>query len=247
MSAIETKVFMARVADQAEQYQDMLQFLKEIVQEKDSDLSVEERNLLSVAFKNSIGSLRAAIRTVAAIEQNKKYEEFSASCAAYREKIIGELIDICEGIIATVADHSLGKAADDKEAKAFYLKMIGDYYRYMAESATGDKLAEVTEKALEFYGQATEAAKLLTSYNSTRLGLALNFSVFHYEVKSDSSTACKIAQEALDAAKSDIDQCDGDGEARDSISIIELLKENLDLWKEGDLEEGDGENPIEDL
>ena len=89
-------------------------------------------------------------------------------------------------------DHSLKKAADD-DSKTFYLKMIGDYYRYIAECVKGDKLAEVTEKALDFYAQATEAAKELKTYNSTRLGLALNFSVFYYELKNDSKRACEIA------------------------------------------------------
>ncbi len=68
--------------------------------------------------------------------------------------------------------------------------MIGDYYRYIAECVKGDKLAEVTQSALEFYTQATNAAKDLPTYNSTRLGLSLNFSVFYYELKSDSKKAC---------------------------------------------------------
>jgi len=72
--SMEKKIFMARVADQAERYEDMVTFLKEIMQESTEDLSVDVRNLLSVGFKNLIGSRRAAWRTVSAIEQNKKYE-----------------------------------------------------------------------------------------------------------------------------------------------------------------------------
>ena len=71
---METKIFMARVADQAERYEDMVGYLKEIMQESEEDLNVDVRNLLSVGFKNLIGSRRAAWRTVSAIEQNKKYE-----------------------------------------------------------------------------------------------------------------------------------------------------------------------------
>jgi 14-3-3 protein epsilon len=72
--SLEKKIFMARVADQAERYDDMVQFLKEIMAESSEDVSVDVRNLLSVGFKNLIGSRRAAWRTVSAIEQNKKYE-----------------------------------------------------------------------------------------------------------------------------------------------------------------------------
>ena len=121
--------------------------------------------------------------------------------------------------------------------------MIADYYRYTAETATGSKLAEVVENARKYYEQATSAAKSLKPYNSNKLGLALNFSVFHYELKNDSAKACIIAEEALNSARDEIDSMDND-EARDALSIIELLKENLDLWKE---EEGGEDNAAEDL
>jgi 14-3-3 protein epsilon len=189
---METKIFMARVADQAERYEDMVNFLKEIMNESSEDLNVDVRNLLSVGFKNLIGSRRAAWRTVSAIEQNKKYEQYSSNCAEYKAKIETELAEQCESIIKAVNDYSVPKA-ESGESKTFYLKMIGDYYRYIAECVKGDKLAEVTEKALEYYDLATEAAKELATYNSTRLGLALNFSVFYYELKNDSKRACELA------------------------------------------------------
>jgi 14-3-3 protein epsilon len=66
--SLEKKIFMARVADQAERYDDMVNFLKEIMAESNEDVSVDVRNLLSVGFKNLIGSRRAAWRTVSAIE-----------------------------------------------------------------------------------------------------------------------------------------------------------------------------------
>lgn len=239
---MEKKIFMARVADQSERYQDMVQFLKEIIQESSEDVSTDVRNLLSVGFKNLISSQRSAWKTVQAIEQNKKYQEYAQNCAEYKEKISKELEENCKKIINIVEKESLPKAADD-EARVFYLKMIGDYYRYTAETATGDKLAEVTESAMKYYQKATEAAASLKPYNSNKLGLALNFSVFYYELKNDSAKACSIAEEALNGARDEIDNMDNE-EARDALSIIELLKENLDLWKE---EEGGEDNAVEDL
>jgi len=64
---------MARVAEQAERFDDMVGFLKLVVGNKAEDFTTEERNLLSVGFKNQIGSKRTAIRTISAIEQNPKY------------------------------------------------------------------------------------------------------------------------------------------------------------------------------
>lgn len=229
---MEAKIFMARVADQSERYPDMVRFLQDIIKESKEDLSVDVRNLLSVGFKNLISSQRSAWKTVQAIEQNKKYAEYSDDCANYRKKIGDELAANCDKVISIIKDEALPKATED-ESKVFYLKMIGDYYRYTAEAATGDQLAAVTENALKYYNQATTAAAKLQPYNSTKLGLALNFSVFHYELKNDSNKACEIAEEALNAAKDKIDEMNNE-EARDALSIIELLKENLDLWKEGD-------------
>ena len=104
---------------------------------------------MPVAQPRSVVVLRLGT-TVAAIEQNSKYAQYSEDCASYKTKIEGELVEQCEKIIGIVNNSCLGKSSDD-ESKAFYLKMIGDYYRYMAESVTGDKLSEVSTKADEFY------------------------------------------------------------------------------------------------
>mmetsp|Transcript_9297 Transcript_9297/g.8956 ORF Transcript_9297/g.8956 Transcript_9297/m.8956 type:complete len:240 (-) Transcript_9297:46-765(-) len=239
---MEKKIFMARVADQSERYEDMVDFLKDIVKESgDEDVSNDVRNLLSVGFKNLISAQRSAWKTVQAIEQNKKYAEYSSNCAEYKEKISNELEKNCQKVIDIVNEHCIPKAKED-DAKVFYLKMIGDYYRYTAETATGSKLEEVTENASKYYQQATDAAKDLKPYNSNKLGLALNFSVFWYELKNDSSKACEIAEQALNGARENIDEMEND-EARDALSIIELLKENLDLWREEEQED----NQVQDL
>ena len=240
--SISEKVFMARVADQAERPEDMVDFLKEIVKEKTDDLTVEERNLLSVGFKNLIGARRTAFRTVAAIENNKKYEEYSANCREYKQKIEKELVNICEDIIELIKAESLKKAKED-DAQAFYLKMIGDYYRYVAEAVQGDKLREVTDEAEKFYQQASDLAiKELHPRNPIRLGLALNFSVFYYEVKNDSKKACLLAKEAKEEANK---KSPKGGEEKDTESIITLLHENLTLWEEAN--EDEGQEEVQDI
>ena len=120
------------------------------------------------------------------------------------------------------------------EGKGYFLKMLGDYYRYMAESAQGEKLQEAKDGASDYYNQALELCeKELGPCNSVRLGLALNLSVFYYEVLSDHKKACTIGEKALEQALEKIDDCDEES-FRDAKSIIELLKENLSIWKEDD-------------
>ena len=75
-----------------------------------------------------------------------------------------------------------GMRTQDGESRAFFLKMVGDYYRYMAESAQGDVLNKARDGALQHYREAETAAQTLNPCNPIKLGLALNFSVFHYEV-----------------------------------------------------------------
>jgi len=119
--------------------------------------------------------------------------------------------------------------------------MIGDYYRYVAESADASKLEEVKNGALVGYTEADKLSKSLNACNPIRLGLALNYSVFQYEVLNDHKRACELGEVALTEALEKIDDVDEET-FRDAKSIIELLKENLSLWKE---EEGD--NAVEDL
>ena len=222
---------MARVAEQAERFDDMVEFLKEVISAKTSDFTTDERNLLSVGFKNLIGSKRTAIRTIAAIEQNPKYQKFGDSLKHYKTRIELELFNQCLNIVGIVKERCL-KVAVENESQAFFLKMIGDYYRYVAESASPDKLEETKSGALENYLKASElSTKELGACNPIRLGLALNFSVFYFEVMNDHKKACELGETALQNALEKIDECDEET-FRDAKSIIELLKENLSLWKE---------------
>ena len=125
---------MARVAEQSERFRDMVDFLKPVIASKGAALSTDERNLLSVAFKNLVSQQRTAIRTIAAIEQNPKYAKFGGSMGDYKKKIEEELYRNCDEIIKVIKTDVLTKASED-ESRAFFLKMIGDYCRYIAESA----------------------------------------------------------------------------------------------------------------
>ena len=123
------------------------------------------------------------------------------------------------------------KTAQTDESQAFFYKMIGDYYRYMSECSHGDKLEEIKKSALENYNLATQKCESLNPCNAIRLGLALNFSVFQYELMQDKGQAIELGEKALADALDKIDDVDEET-FRDAKSIIELLKENLSLWKE---------------
>ena len=233
MTQVDEQIFMARVAEQSERFRDMVDYLKPVIAEKGAALSQDERNLLSVAFKNLVSQQRTAIRTIGAIEQNQKYAKFATHMSDYKRKIEEELYRNCDEIINTIKNNVLSKASDD-ESRAFFLKMIGDYCRYIAESAKAERLEKTKNDALGAYNEAVILAeKSLNACNSIRLGLALNFSVFYYEVMQDVRRACELGDKALQDALDKLDDCDEET-FRDAQSIIELLRENLSLWKEED-------------
>ena len=239
MVNVEEKIFLARVAEQAERFEDMVDYLEEVLTQKGGEVNADERNLLSVAFKNLISSKRAACRTISAIEQNPKYSKFNGALMEYKGKIEEQLRADCQKIIDMINTRVLGGSCSD-EAKAFFVKMVGDYYRYIAENAKDALLEDVKGKAKQAYEQAN--AIDLPACNPIKLGLALNFSVFNYEVLKDHAKACELADTALQSALDKIDELEED-DFRDAKSIIELLKENLTLWKE----EEEGDNQIDDL
>jgi 14-3-3 protein epsilon len=228
----EEKVYQAKLAEQAERYDEMVEFMK-YVAEHSPDLTVEERNLLSVAYKNAVGARRASWRVITSIQQ-KEEEKGSANVelvTQYRNKIEEELNKTCQSVLDVLKNHLIPKA-NNEEASIFYHKMEGDYYRYLAEVLTGDRKKSVGDSALKAYNEATTiAAKTLPATHPIRLGLALNFSVFYYEILNLPAEAIKIAKTAFDEAISDLDNVGvGEDSYKDSTLIMQLLRDNLTLW-----------------
>ncbi|CAD7960727.1 unnamed protein product [Amoebophrya sp. A25] len=231
----EGNVYMAKLAEQAERYDEMAEFMKKVA-EAEGELTVEERNLLSVAYKNAVGSRRASWRIVSSVEQ-KEIQRGSANAAqppVYREKIEKELDDICNQILSLL-DNSLISAElkpGTEEAQVFYYKMKGDYHRYIAEYK--EEKGKSAELAREAYKNAMDIAeKGLLVTHPIRLGLALNFSVFYYEVLNQPEEACSMARKAFEDAIAELDNVSEES-YKDSTLIMQLLRDNLTLWTSDD-------------
>ena len=229
----EKQVYLAMLAEQCSRYEDMMAFLEEMVKSKSEDLSSDERNLLSLAYKNTISLDRQAIRTLLAYESKeaKKAESpYLEYIREYKQKVQKELEDLCNKICETIDTNLLPKANTD-EAKVFYHKMKGDYYRYIAENVDGDTKKKYSDLGLSAYNAALDVANSIDYKNPIKLGLALNLSVFYYEVVGDKEQACKLAQETLDKSKEALNGVDEEeDEVKDAMSIVNLLQENLSMW-----------------
>jgi len=173
-------VFMAKLAEQAERYDEMVEYMKNVVQAKDA-LALEERNLLSVAYKNVVGARRSSLRVVGSILQKHEEKQDSSRVLAiknYKEKVEKELEEICNDILTLLDGRLIKEVGSDIESTVFYKKMKADYYRYLAEFKDGEDKATIANNAAETYKAATETASSgLAPTHPIRLGLALNYSV----------------------------------------------------------------------
>ncbi|XP_039023079.1 14-3-3 protein 10-like [Hibiscus syriacus] len=155
-------VYLAKLSEQAERYEEMVKYMQKLVlgSTPAAELTVEERNLLSVAYKNVIGSLRAVWRIISSIEQKeegRKNEEPVVLVKEYRSKIEAELSDVCASIL-TLLDLNLIPSAAAIESKVFYLKMKGDYHRYIAEFKVDDERKADAEDTMLSYKAAQDIA-----------------------------------------------------------------------------------------
>jgi len=240
-------VSMSRTAEAAERYDDMCQLMKELVLSvvKDSthpSLTQDERNLLSVAYKNVIGARRASWRTLNADATSDENKNNADLLLEYKRQIETELSSICKDVLDLLTNKGLISSKSDlgeeeSEAKVFYLKMAADYYRYLAECVPEDSVAVSTKiKAVEYYRQAFELAKeKLQATHPIRLGLALNYSVCLYEIMKNKTEACELAKTAFDDAIAKLDRLE-EADYKDSTLIMQLLRDNLTLWTSTDPE-----------
>lgn len=213
----------------------MVEEMNSVARETNADtdeMSVEERNLFSVAFKNVIGARRSAWRIISSIEQKEEHignEKNAVVNREYRQRIEQELAQVCKDILALL-DDNLIPSAKSGESKVFYYKMKGDYYRYLAEFSSDPQREDSAQMSLEAYKTATSIAYSdLTSTHPIRLGLALNFSVFYYEILSHPELACNLAKQAFDDAIAELDALNEES-YKDSTLIMQLLRDNLTLW-----------------
>merc|ERR1712050_347262 len=125
------------------------------------ELSVEERNLLSVAYKNAVGSRRAAWRIISSVqdkETSKGNNDNAKYAEEYKKKVEAELQKICDTILGLLRDNLI-KTASTGESKVFYQKMKADYHRYIAEFAVDKAKTDAAEQAKCAYREAQKVAE----------------------------------------------------------------------------------------
>ncbi|KAH8662776.1 14-3-3 domain-containing protein [Ilyonectria robusta] len=229
------EAFLTRLCEQAWRYDDMVTHVNEVAK-AGGELSFEEQNLLSTAYRNVVGTRRTSLRIISSIEESESSSEKHATAIReYRQKILNELEKFCEDLLVAL-DERLIPNATAGMSKVFYHKMKGDYSRYLAEFGSGEKRNTAITSAQEAYKIATDVAQIeLVATHPLRLGVALNFSVFYYEIQNSPDRACHLAQKAIDDAIAEL--CSLSEESfRDSTLVIQLLRDNLSVWTSSDID-----------
>jgi len=243
----------ARLAESAERYPDMVVFMHELIDRKNKDskaITTDERNLLSVAYKNVVGTNRSSWRVLKASDEAFA-QKYRTLVEAELKTNCNEILNLLKAIIEKDSAKKKEAPADKDESKkqekdasaeetVFWLKMRGDYYRYLSEVFSDPNNEEhkgYRDSCAKFYKEAMEAAeKDLQPTHPTRLGLALNFSVCYYEILKEKDEAKKLAKKAFDEAIEKLDTLNDDS-YKDSTLIMQLLRDNLTLWTQENEEE----------
>jgi len=196
MSDTEQNIFLARIAEQVLMYDDMVDYLEQVIRVKSDTMSSSERNLIQTAFKNLIREKRNAMRKVLKMELNPKFYEYSLPLSKYRILLKDMLQSDCTRIIKLITKEVLPRHLD-APAQCFFNKLAADFFRYIAEFAEdADHELAVTE-AVTYYEKAVKN-KEVGGGSPVKLGAVLNYSVFCFEMLKDHKKAVDVSLDGLD-------------------------------------------------
>ncbi|EAX89480.1 14-3-3 protein [Trichomonas vaginalis G3] len=226
-------IYTAQILDQTNLPEEMITLMKRVI-ELNPDLNDDERNLLSVAYKNSINQTRKGLREIKAYIQEQQndgqYPNRLNQLLEFKQQMFKELEAICNDLVQLV-DDSLIPAATTSEARVFYEGLKANYYRYVCEFIDDDdEKNTVAEKANQCYNSAIEIAKNdIPPYKPSYLGLLLNYSVFLYEILDKKEEAIELSQRTYNESSPLVEE-NSESSFNNATMILNLISENLAIW-----------------
>ena len=197
----EKLIDLAMLAEQIENYEDMLFFVKEVIKNKKGLMDSDERNLFSRACKNYISSNRKGNRIIEAYEDKERKKGHSDYLSYIIEyKNIKETISFIKyhNVIKFIEDNIIKKdnfRNYDDEAKTFFYKKLGDFHRYLCEI---DKFkSKYINEADKYYNESLKFASKLPIYNSDKLGAILNSTNFYYHFLNENKKAIDFTKSTI--------------------------------------------------
>ena len=228
----EEYIYLSKLYEKAQRYEDMTSSIIKFI-ELNPKLSKEERNILSAGYKDILFDKRENWRFLNLMEKKelKKKSKQVIYIKEIKNHIEKEIKKIVEEMHNLIDNYLLKNCEDkDKESKIFYLRLKADHYRYLCEISNEKELENNLNQAEKYYKEAYDLAnKELNLINNERIGLALNFALFYYEIKGNKKEGYNIAKNCFEETMKYFNDFEK-FKAKDSLILIQLLKENLIFW-----------------
>lgn len=231
--------YLAQLYEKAAHYKEMFDIIEKLIK-TDPQLSKEERKFITLAYKSALNPKRNSWFTVNNLEKKEDQQKIKNYHKEVKNTIEQEIESICNKVI-NLLDEYLIPNSPNNESKVYYLLMKGDYLRYLCEIAKDKKLKELIENASQCYEKSLENCKYMNILNPTKLSLALNYSVFLYEIKKNKKEGItlsrKMYEDAVNCIERKKETCNIENFIqKDSLFIIQLIKENYIFWS-GEMED----------
>ncbi|KAJ7714707.1 14-3-3 domain-containing protein [Mycena olivaceomarginata] len=198
----------------------------------DQELTLDERTLFASACGNLVKRLRYSCKATPLVESHQELPgDRTLITTAYRQRVQGELLANCTDVIQILQDH-LMKSTQSGESLVFFRKMIGDFYRYLAEFSIEVERRDYTEQAFESYMMASHLAANhpeMPPTHPTRLALAINFSVFYHDILQNHDAALQHSCQAFNDGVKHLDWLTEET-CTESILLLHILKDNSTIW-----------------
>ena len=219
----ERDFFLATAALEAERMEDAVAYLKQWATAC-SAVSLPEVKLTGKILRSSMSLLRKNWLALNGVKDGKRGE----LAGLYRTKIEKEMESRGSELAGVMENEMVGKGTE-VETKAYVWKLVGDAWRYVAEVSTEETHSKAAESSLDAYLKASALAVDLPACNTVRLAVAINFSVFYYDVLSSPIRAFKLSRSAYDSAIQALATLP-DSQRSDVEEAISVLTENLNFW-----------------
>ncbi len=237
-SEIDSSLFMAQISLNSGRSEDAIKYLKEHFQKK-PNLTRSERDLLSHAYRLRINSSREALRKInsqISIETQENNQVLLLKLKNLQGSLLKEFNSIATDVIDLV-ENVLLPAAIDVPSVVFLNKFKGDYFRYSAEFSTGESLEMNINSTKICYETAMRSVgDDIKLSDPLYLGLALNYSVFQYEILNLRDEAIEKADSTFNEAVRYLEELD-ENDYKEATTLLQLLRDNVSIWKEAKAEE----------
>lgn len=221
---------MVKLCQCTNRFSEMAAIMKQIIQ-MGVLLSEEEREFLLIAYKSKVDANRNSIQNITMVQNSIKEFHQKVIIDRYKKTIVNELIDICFDLLTLIDDYLL-PYTNDIEGQIFYLRIKGDFGRYLAEVAIGNQWDVAVEIAEESYKAALHlSSNHLLPVHPIHLSLIVNYSIFLYDILGQRIYSYEYSNNALDNAIKCLPGNLNAIQLKISMKLMAIIYDNIQYWK----------------